>query len=69
MQYHVEHHLFPQVPFYNLPKLHEVIKDQLHPANPSFISGLIETIPAIIRQTRDSDYFLPRELPNFLEQV
>ena len=69
MQYHVEHHLFPQVPFYNLPKLHEAIKDQLHPANPSFISGLIETIPAIIRQTRDSDYFLPRELPNFTEQV
>ena len=64
MQYHVEHHLFPQVPFYNLPKLHEAIKNQLHPANPSFMAGLIEMIPAVIRQTRDPDYFLPRKLHN-----
>ena len=64
MQYHVEHHLFPQVPFYNLPKLHEAVKNQLHPANPSFMAGLIEMIPAVIRQTRDSDYFLPRKLHN-----
>ena len=28
MNYHIEHHIFPQVPFYNLPKLHEHIKDQ-----------------------------------------
>ena len=62
MQYHIEHHLFPQVPFYNLPKLHEAIKDQLPPPNPSFIAALIETIPAIIKQTKNSDYFLPREL-------
>ena len=64
MQYHVEHHLFPQVPFYNMPKLHEAVKDQLHPANPSFFAGLIETIPAIVKQTKDSDYFLPRRLHN-----
>ena len=64
MQYHVEHHLFPQVPFYNLPKLHEAVKNQLHPANPSFMAGLIEMIPAVIRQTRESDYFLPRRLHN-----
>ena len=23
--YHVEHHLYPSVPFYNLPKLHEIL--------------------------------------------
>ena len=26
INYHVEHHLFPSVPFYNLPKLYEVLK-------------------------------------------
>ena len=32
MEYHIEHHVFPIVPSYNLPKLHELIKDQLlHP--------------------------------------
>ena len=51
MQYHIEHHIFPQVPFYNLPKLHEVIKDQLPAPNKGFIDGLLEMIPAIIRQS------------------
>ena len=49
MQYHLEHHIFPQVPFYNLPKLHQVVKDQLPPPNPSFIAGLKEMIPAVIK--------------------
>ena len=64
MQYHVEHHIFPQVPFYNLPRLHEAVKDQLHPANPSFIAALIETIPATIKQIINPDYFLPRTISN-----
>ena len=29
MEYHIEHHMFPMVPSYNLPKLYEVIKDQM----------------------------------------
>jgi fatty acid desaturase len=31
MQYHIEHHMFPAVPFFNLPKLHELIKHDLPP--------------------------------------
>jgi fatty acid desaturase len=30
MNYHVEHHMFPMVPYYNLPKLHELIKHDCH---------------------------------------
>ena len=26
MNYHLEHHMFPLVPYYNLPKLHELVK-------------------------------------------
>ena len=29
MEYHIEHHMFPMVPSYNLPKLYDEIKDQL----------------------------------------
>ena len=32
MQYHLEHHMFPAVPFYNLPKLRKVIEHDLPPA-------------------------------------
>jgi Fatty acid desaturase len=32
MNYHVEHHVFPMVPFYNLPRLHKMIKSECPPA-------------------------------------
>ena len=60
MQYHIEHHIFPQVPFYNLPKLHKLIKDQLPPPNSSFLNGIFEVVPAIIKQTRNPNYFLKK---------
>jgi fatty acid desaturase len=62
MQYHVEHHLFPQVPFYNLPKLHKAIKDQLPQPNKGFIRALVEMIPAILKQSKDPHYFISRNL-------
>jgi fatty acid desaturase len=60
MNYHIEHHIYPTVPFYNLPKLHKLIKSQLPPPNESFISGLIEMIPAIIKQSKDKNYYIPK---------
>jgi fatty acid desaturase len=32
MQYHVEHHMFPAVPFYNLPALRKAFAHDLPPA-------------------------------------
>ncbi|MBT3426671.1 MAG: hypothetical protein HOL98_05335 [Gammaproteobacteria bacterium] len=32
MQYHLEHHMYPAVPFFNLPKLRQAIKADLPPA-------------------------------------
>lgn len=32
--YHHEHHLYPMVPFYNLPKLHDLIKNEVYDSNP-----------------------------------
>ena len=32
MQYHVEHHMYPAVPFYNLPKLRKALQYDLPPA-------------------------------------
>jgi fatty acid desaturase len=63
MNYHVEHHMFPMVPYHALPKLHAMIKDDLPAPNPSILDGYREMIPAFLRQLRNEDYFLKRELP------
>lgn len=36
MPYHAEHHLCPMVPFHALGKMHEVVKDKLHPVGESY---------------------------------
>ncbi|WP_295805790.1 fatty acid desaturase family protein [uncultured Nitratireductor sp.] len=63
MNYHVEHHMFPMVPYHALPKLHELIKHDLPAPNPSIFDGYREMLPAFLRQLRYDDYFIKRELP------
>ena len=63
MQYHIEHHSCPQVPFYNLPKFHELIKDQLPKANKGLFDAYKEIIPAIIKQSKDPDFEIRKHLP------
>jgi fatty acid desaturase len=63
MNYHVEHHMFPMVPYHALPRLHELIKHDLPTPNPSMWHAYREMIPAFLRQLRNEDYFLKRELP------
>ena len=63
MNYHVEHHMFPMVPYHALPRLHALIRDDLPKPNPSILDGYREMWPAILRQIRHEDYFVLRELP------
>ena len=63
MNYHVEHHMFPMVPYHALPKLHEMIKHDLPAPNPSMWHAYREMLPVLLRQLRYEDYFLKRELP------
>tara|TARA_E500000178_G_scaffold215204_1_gene212512 strand:+ start:102 stop:1079 length:978 start_codon:yes stop_codon:yes gene_type:complete len=62
MEYHIEHHMFPSVPSYNLPKLHEAIKHQL-PKPQTLLQAYKEIIPAIIKKTNDPDYYIPVKIP------
>jgi fatty acid desaturase len=64
MNYHIEHHMFPMVPFYNLPKLHELIKDQCPPPYHGVIEAYREIVPALVKQAWDPSYFVRRELPD-----
>ena len=64
MNYHIEHHMFPMVPYHALPRLHALIKDDLPRPNSSILDGYREMMPAFLRQLRNEDYFLKRELPS-----
>ncbi|KPP91452.1 MAG: Fatty acid desaturase [Rhodobacteraceae bacterium HLUCCA08] len=63
MNYHVEHHMFPMVPYHQLPALHDRIKHDLPAPNRSIAEAFAEMWPALKRQLRYEDYFLRRDLP------
>ena len=63
MNYHIEHHMFPMVPYHALPRLHELIKDDLPAPTKSIWACYAEMIPIWARQMRGEDIFLVRELP------
>jgi len=63
MNYHVEHHMFPMVPYHALPRLHETIKHDLPAPNRSIPQAFAEMWPALRRQLAYEDFFLKRDLP------
>jgi Na+-transporting NADH:ubiquinone oxidoreductase subunit F len=63
MNYHVEHHMFPLVPFHALPRLHEAIKDDCPAPYSGLLAAWREILPALIKQIRDPGYHVKRELP------
>jgi len=63
MNYHVEHHMFPMVPYHRLPDLHKKIKDDFPAPSSSILQAYREVWPILLRQLRDEDVFLRRELP------
>lgn len=63
MQYHVEHHMFPMVPFHALPRLHDAIKDQCSPPSSGVLDAWRELWPAVRRQRADPTYAIVRDLP------
>lgn len=64
MNYHIEHHMFPMVPYFRLAELHEELKADMPAPYPSLFAAYREIIPAVIRQLKDPTYFIKRELPS-----
>ena len=63
MGYHVEHHMFPLVPYHALPKLHELVKADMPTPYNGIVDAYKEIIPTIVRQAKEPDYYKKRELP------
>jgi fatty acid desaturase len=64
MNYHIEHHMFPMVPYHALPALYEEMKPYCPPASRSVFAAYREIIPALIRQIKDPSYVIARKLPD-----
>ncbi|PRD64129.1 fatty acid desaturase [Malikia granosa] len=63
MNYHVEHHMYPLVPYHALPALHEQVKADCPPPYPGLAQALAEILPTLLQQTRDSGHSVSRPLP------
>jgi Na+-transporting NADH:ubiquinone oxidoreductase subunit F len=64
MNYHVEHHMFPSVPYRSLPALHAEIKDQLAPPLPNTLAAYRQIFSTLARQQRDPSYEIPLDVPD-----
>ena len=63
MNYHLEHHMYPTVPFHALPQLHGLIGPGCPAPYKSTISAWREMLPTLIKQQRVPDYFVLRSVP------
>ena len=63
MNFHIEHHMFPTVPYHALPTLHAEIQADLPPICPGLLAAYREIVPALLRQRKDIGYCLVPVLP------
>ena len=63
MNYHVEHHMFAAVPFYNLPKLRAVLGAELPVAPRGLLATWLEILDTLRKQKRDPGYLRPLQFP------
>jgi fatty acid desaturase len=63
MNFHVEHHMYPTVPFHHLPELHAAIAYDCPPPYRSSIEAWREMVVGLFRQRKDPSYYIQRPLP------
>lgn len=63
MNYHVEHHMFPMVPYHALPRLHAEVAHDMPTPYPSLLTAYREIVPTLWRQLHEPGYHVRRVLP------
>ena len=69
MQYHIEHHMFPAVPFFNLAKLRAAISHDLPPAPQGLKDTWKEMLQIRRKQLADPGYVAIPNLPDLADDV
>lgn len=64
MNYHLEHHMYPAVPYHSLPELHDLLKDDLPAPYPNMRSAYRDILPALRKQKSDPLFHLTPALPS-----
>jgi fatty acid desaturase len=64
MNYHLEHHMFPMVPYHALPQLHDAMKHDCPAPYRNLFEAYREIIPTLWRQRKDPAYFIRRPVNN-----
>ena len=62
MNFHVEHHMYPMVPYHALPRLHAAVKHDCPPPE-TLLQAWRQIIPTVLRQLKDPTYFIHKKLP------
>ncbi len=63
MNYHLEHHMYPTVPFHSLPRLHEEIKHHCPPPCHGMLGAYRELLPIIWNKRQNASSADKREVP------
>lgn len=63
MNYHIEHHMFPMVPYHQLPKLHKEMKHDCPKPASGLLPALKEVVGALRKQRKDPAYVIVKPLP------
>jgi fatty acid desaturase len=63
MNYHIEHHMFPMVPYHALPALHQEMKGDTPEPTRGLFAALREVMMALLKQGKDPGYTIIRPLP------
>jgi fatty acid desaturase len=63
MEYHAEHHIYPNIPFHSLARFRSLIDDQMPPAYEGLWKTYKELVPVLWRQRRDESCFIRTPVP------
>jgi fatty acid desaturase len=64
MDYHIEHHMYAAIPYYNLPKLNKLIRDDLPRPKGLLMTWIKDIFPALKQQKPNPGYVARPVLPD-----